>query len=360
MEKNIYHILQERIDSYALGFPSTESGVEMRILERLFTPDQAQMYLHMTRDLEPVSVIAQRAGKPQEETAVMLKQMTAKGVTFPKTVDNIQFYAAAPFMHGFFENNAWLQEDKELAALMEQYLTGGFVAKGKALRTIPVNQSMADSKTVLPFDDVMKIIDSKDRIGVMPCACAKHMQTLETGCPRPLEVCIGFDFYAEYCIEGLGVGRWIDRKEARTILKKANEAGLVHQSGGNSMSTECLCNCCPDCCGSMKIFKQIAAPSKIAGSNYQAHLSEDDCILCEACIDRCPMGALTMSEEVLLLNLQKCIGCGLCTTQCPSGGITLIRKERDRPIEPPSPENYIFMKPSAEFEKDIKKWMKNT
>ncbi|MBU2431246.1 MAG: 4Fe-4S ferredoxin, partial [Proteobacteria bacterium] len=160
MEKNIYTLLQERIDSYALGFPSTESGVEMRILERLFTPDQAQMYLHMTRDLEPVSVIAQRAGKTQEETAVMLREMTAKGVTFPKTVDNIQFYAAAPFMHGFFENNAWLQEDKELAALMEQYLTGGFVAKGKALRTIPVNQSMEDSKTVLPFDDVMKIIDS--------------------------------------------------------------------------------------------------------------------------------------------------------------------------------------------------------
>ncbi|MBU2430122.1 MAG: 4Fe-4S binding protein, partial [Proteobacteria bacterium] len=192
------------------------------------------------------------------------------------------------------------------------------------------------------------------------CACAKHMQTLETGCKRPLEVCIGFDFYAEYCIEGLGVGRWIDRKEARTILKKANEAGLVHQSGGNSMNTECLCNCCPDCCGSMKIFKQIAAPSKISGSNYQAHLSEDDCILCEACIDRCPMGALTISEEVLLLNLQKCIGCGLCTTHCPSGGITLVLKKRAKPIEPPSPENYIFMKPSAEFEKDIKKWVKNT
>ncbi len=357
MEETMYQALQERIDGYALGFPATESGVEMRILERLFAEDEARMYLHLTRDLEPVSAIAERAGKTEAETSALLERMTAKGVTFPKTVDNIKFYAAAPFMHGFFENNAWLQEDKELAALMEQYLTGGFVAKGKALRTIPVNQSMEDSKTVLPFDDVMKIIDSKERIGVMPCACAKHMKTLETGCHRPLEVCIGFDFYAEYCIEGLGVGRWIDREEARVILETANKAGLVHQTGGNRMSTECLCNCCPDCCGSMKIFKQIPAPSKIAGSNYQARLSEEDCVLCETCIDRCPMNALTVSEDALMLDSQRCIGCGLCVTECPTGGILLERKDREKPIAPPMPEDYRFMKPSVEFEKDIKKWI---
>jgi len=359
MRQSIYLQLRERLDQYALGFPATASGVEMEILQRLFTEAEAELYLQLSRSLEPVPVIAERAGHSEAETAAMLEAMTAKGVTFPKILGEQRFYAAAPFMHGFFENNAWMQEDRELAELMERYLTGGFVANGKALKTIPVNASVKEGKAVMPFDDVVKILESKERIGVMPCPCAKHMQTLERGCQRPSEVCIGFDFYAEYCIEGLGIGRWIERQEALAILEKADQAGLVHQIGGNSDHTECLCNCCPDCCGSLRMIKQMPAPSRMTGSNFRAQPDSDACTQCEACIERCPMDALTMSDEGLSLESVRCIGCGLCSTGCPAGAISLVQKDPDKLRTLPPPEKAIFMKPSLDFEADIKQWIKS-
>lgn len=358
MAQDVYRRLRECIDDYALGFPETESGVEMKILQRLFTEAEADLYLHMSRSLEPVEAIAQRAGRSEADAADMLAAMTAKGLTFPKVLGDRRFYAAAPFMHGFFENNAWMQEDRELAELMEAYLTHGFRAKGKALKTIPVNASVKDGKSVMPFDDVVKILASKERIGVMPCPCDKHMQTLERGCGRPSEVCIGFDFYAEYCIEGLGVGRWIDLAEAMDILKKADQAGLVHQIGGNSENTECLCNCCPDCCGSLRMIKQMPAPSRVTGSNFCARISMDDCTSCETCLDRCPMDALRMTDEGLSLDKIRCIGCGLCSTGCPSGAITLVQKDPNRVRTLPSPDKAIFMKDSRDFEEDVKRWIK--
>ena len=35
----IYKKLREHLDKLPVGFPETESGIEMRILKHLFTPD---------------------------------------------------------------------------------------------------------------------------------------------------------------------------------------------------------------------------------------------------------------------------------------------------------------------------------
>jgi hypothetical protein len=38
----IYRKLQKHLDTLPIGFPPTESGVEIRILKHLFTPKQAE------------------------------------------------------------------------------------------------------------------------------------------------------------------------------------------------------------------------------------------------------------------------------------------------------------------------------
>ena len=38
---DVYTRLREHLDRLPAGFPATESGVELRILKRLFTPDEA-------------------------------------------------------------------------------------------------------------------------------------------------------------------------------------------------------------------------------------------------------------------------------------------------------------------------------
>ena len=59
---DIYSKLAEYMNNLPGSFPATEDGVELRILQRLFTPEQAALTLHLTMVPEPARIIARRAG----------------------------------------------------------------------------------------------------------------------------------------------------------------------------------------------------------------------------------------------------------------------------------------------------------
>ena len=76
MPGDIYRKLQEQLDKYSLGFPATESGIEIKILKKLFSKDDANLFLNMTQKLEPAEQIARRVEKPVEDITVQLEDMT--------------------------------------------------------------------------------------------------------------------------------------------------------------------------------------------------------------------------------------------------------------------------------------------
>jgi formate hydrogenlyase subunit 6/NADH:ubiquinone oxidoreductase subunit I len=355
MNNDIYEKLREKIDGHSVGFNATKSGVEIKILKKLFTEEEAKLYLHLTTNLEPEGIIAGRAGLDISKASSILSSMKKKGLVFPKTDAEMHYYALAPFMHGFYEHQAH-RIDKELAQLFEDYFRGGFFPKTRSLRTIPVKQEIDTARPIAPYDDVKKIIEGKDKIGLFKCPCYANKEPLDHGCTQPVEVCMGFDFYAEYPIEELGIGRWISREEALDVLDRAEKAGLVHQTGGNSNNTECICNCCVNCCGILRAIKLLPEPSKYAGSNYLAQIDSNVCSQCGTCIDRCPMTAISDNEGVTTINSVRCIGCGLCTTTCPTGAVTIKLKPQDKLKAPP--ENFKFMISSLEFKKDVELFKK--
>ena len=53
MSTDVYRELQERLDTYSMGFPPTESGVEIKILKRLFSGEDAAMFLALTPGWRP-------------------------------------------------------------------------------------------------------------------------------------------------------------------------------------------------------------------------------------------------------------------------------------------------------------------
>ena len=53
--------MREHLDRLPGGFPSTETGVELRILRRLFNPEEAELAQNLTMKLEPAGVIAERS-----------------------------------------------------------------------------------------------------------------------------------------------------------------------------------------------------------------------------------------------------------------------------------------------------------
>ena len=70
MEKNVYEQLAHHLDGLPAGYPATENGVEIRILQRLFTPEEAHLALFLTLIPETARVIARRAHLDEYEVGL--------------------------------------------------------------------------------------------------------------------------------------------------------------------------------------------------------------------------------------------------------------------------------------------------
>ena len=82
MAENIYKDLRHFLDQFPYGFPETESGIEIEILKRLFSEDEAELVLKLSVVPEEVDSIAKRIGAPKDELGKRLKAMAQKGLVF--------------------------------------------------------------------------------------------------------------------------------------------------------------------------------------------------------------------------------------------------------------------------------------
>lgn len=100
MPSEVYEKLREQLDQYSCGFPTTESGVEFKILKKLFTEEEAEMFLSLSMKLETPEEVAQRLGREPEAVASILHRMSEKGTVFPWRRGEMVKYGMAPFMLG--------------------------------------------------------------------------------------------------------------------------------------------------------------------------------------------------------------------------------------------------------------------
>jgi electron transport complex protein RnfB len=337
MAAQIYNRLREQMDQYSTGFPATASGIELKILQKLFTEDEARLYLDMSMLLEAPDSVAQRTGRDADTTADMLEDMARKGTLFRFRRGDKASYAAVPFVIGSYEFQLG-RMDREFAEMVEAYFNEGMLpalAKNIVpLRTLPVNQSLDIAHQVSSFPDAKTIIRGKDKIAVADCICRQHQGLLDKGCGKPNEVCILFGAHADYYVEN-GMARFINQDEAVAILDTCEEAGLVNQPA-NMVNPGGMCNCCGDCCGVLRGLKQMPKPAEMVYNNYWAVVEADECTACEMCLDRCQMEAITMGEdELAVVDSDRCIGCGLCVTTCPTEAIQLVLKPEELWKAPP-------------------------
>jgi len=77
---NVYERLRQRLDELATGYPATQSGVEIRILKRLFTEAEAEFFLKLSPLPEAPEHVAGRLGLEPGETAALMERMAVKGI----------------------------------------------------------------------------------------------------------------------------------------------------------------------------------------------------------------------------------------------------------------------------------------
>ena len=346
MSPSIYAKLRNQIDQYSVGFPKAESGVDLKILKKLYTEEEAALFLDLSMALEPPDSICSRTHRDLQKTTDMLETMAKNGLIFRKRKADKVYFAAIPFVIGSFEFQL-KRMDKDLAQMVEEYFTESFFKNmGETippLRTIPVNRSVDVAQKVASYADAREIIKTKDRIAVADCICRTQQKLLDNSCEKPLEVCFSFGSHAEYYLEN-GMARLIDQAEALAILEKCEEAGLVNQPA-NMINPGGMCNCCGDCCGVLRALNKLPKPAEQVTNIYWAEVDADLCTGCELCMDRCQMEAIHMSDdEISVINTDRCIGCGLCVTTCPEEALSLVEKPEDKQYKPPKNGMELMLK----------------
>ncbi|MES0363749.1 MAG: 4Fe-4S binding protein [Desulfobacteria bacterium] len=328
MEIDIYKKLAEHLDKLPGGFPSTETGVELRILRRLFTPEEAEFALHLTLIPEEPRVIARRAKVTTEEASRRLEEMAGKGLIFrmgPKRGSTK--YMASQYVIGIWEYHV-NDLDEGLIRDMNEYIPTLMNVetwkKAPQLRTIPVGRSIDTELAVLPYERAEELVRAQKKFLVAPCICRREHKMVGKGCKKPEESCLVFGIGADY-YERNGLGRVIDREEALKILKEADKAGLVLQPS-NAQKIVNICCCCGCCCQVLKNLKRYPKPASLFSTPFVATSNSDTCEGCGVCVKRCQMDALRLEDDVAVLDIDKCIGCGLCVSTCPTESLTLVRK----------------------------------
>ncbi len=323
-----YKKLAEHLDNLPGGFAPSETGAELRLLKRLFTPEEAELSVHLSLEREEAGTIANRAGISIDEAEQRLKAMARKGLIFSREDEGRPaLYQAVPWIIGIYEFQVNKLDKAFVEDLNEYRKTKRKDPRPQPLpqmRTIPVGQSVDSNLEVLPYERAEELVKAHDKYAVAPCICRREAKLMGSGCEAPEESCLYFGEWADYYVRN-GLGRYIDRDNLVDILAKADKSNLVLQPN-NSKEISLLCLCCGCCCGGLLRLKKHPKPSEAIASSFIAAATPETCDGCETCVDRCQMEALTLEYERVALNSDRCIGCGLCVSTCPTSSLILKRK----------------------------------
>jgi formate hydrogenlyase subunit 6/NADH:ubiquinone oxidoreductase subunit I len=354
-EREIYQRFMDWLKQTWWGLPETD--YTLPLIRAQYTPEEASLLTGMPFSGKSLEELAEIKQKDPAELRKQLNAMARKGLVF-RTVrgDSVRYRLNDFFFIGrtAFWPGRKDKLSKTLAPLHNQhYYHGGFeqhkYAQAKLLRALPIQETIDDTRQILPYEEVAKVLDSQDYFVVTICPC-KHRKNLDPdfpNCEYPTEVCLHFGQLGRYIVEN-GMGREITRKETEDILRQCAEVGLVHAIDNQQERPDTICNCCKCCCVMLEAFHKLKHAEGMSPSNYRVRTNHDTCIGCGLCVKRCPMEALRLKDfpeakgrmtivaegkelknktgKVSAANIDFCIGCGVCAYKCPTKSLVLERR----------------------------------
>jgi ferredoxin len=340
MGENVYRRLADLLDTLPNGFPRTESGIELRILRKIFEPEEADLFCDLRLSLETPVQVAERTGRPLEGLDELLTRMwREKGQIQGAELGPTRVFRMLPWVIGIWEMQVD-RMDEELARLCDEYYAEfgqGFFAHGPSLmRTIPIEQEVTPVQQTMPYDRVAGIVEAGQSFAVNDCVCNTEQKLTGQGCNKPSEICLAIAPIAGL-FERQPWGRPISKEEAYAVLRKGEEAGLVHLTSNVVAGHAFICNCCGCCCAVLRGINKLGMTG-VVNSDFYSEIDAGLCTLCGMCGDQiCHVDAIHKGEETYRVDRGLCIGCALCLESCPVEAIELKRKpEAELLPSPPS------------------------
>lgn len=364
-EEEIYERLRDWLKKTWNALPETDELLPL--IKATYTPEEASILIDMPfsgRNLEDLAKMKQTS---PEDLRQRLDEMALKGFVF-RTVkgDTVRYSLNDAFFvnyRGTFWPGRMDKRNKSIAPLANQYYYHGMWdqfehTSHKGLRTLPIQGTIKDTREILPYEEVLKVLDQLDYFTVSTCPC-RHRKNLDPDYPDsdyPMETCLHFGRLGHYIVEN-NMGREITRQETEEILRKSAEAGLVHGVSNMQEAPDTLCNCDPHCCLMFEAFHKLKHAEGMAPSNYRVRINSETCIGCGLCVKRCPMDALNLEDcpeakervtavdvagekekkelknksgKISVVNPDFCIGCGVCAYKCPSKSLILEKLDAIR------------------------------
>ncbi len=344
MGDEIYGKLAKVLDTLPNGFPSSESGVETAILKKIFSEDEAELFCDLRLSFETAEQVAERTGRPLEGLEERLIEMWKLGQVFGVDMGDAKIFKMMPWIFGIYEMQLD-RMDREFAGMCEKYFESFarqfFMNKPQLMQVVPVEKEISAIQETLPYEKVSSIIENGVSFGLNHCICKKNKSLLDKGCDNPTEVCMGIAPVPGVFEKGHW-GRPISKEEAKEVLRRAEEAGLVHMTVNNEVDHFYICNCCGCCCGVLQSINRFGITDAV-NSHFFAEIDQDRCVGCGVCADeRCQVNAIESDGDIYRVIKKRCIGCGLCISSCPEEAATLKRKTGDELAPPPLDEKEWF------------------
>jgi len=371
---NDQEIYDRLIEWYGMrGLLITEEVPPM--IKAIFTPEEASLLTGIPFSGKYLEELAELKQMDPDELRQKLDALAEKGAVFRTVTENTVRYSLNDGDFSIYRGTFWPGRRDErslaIAPLANQYYYHGWGdqtkdAHLKGLRVLPIEETIEDPRQVAPYEEVVKVLESKEYFAVTHCPCRtrKDFDPEFPDCPHSTEVCLHFDRLAHYAVEN-GLGREITREETREILRHSAEEGLVHGISNMLEGIDTICNCCKCCCQFIEAHHKLGHAEAMTPSNYRAHTDPEYCIGCGLCIKRCPMEAIQLEDspeaknritritddagkvkelknkkgQVAAVNTDICIGCGVCAYKCSTESLML---ERCEVITQPPKDNREF------------------
>ena len=343
MTGEVYRKLAVALNARSTLYPAVPCEEFYVLAAELFTPDQAEIASSMPVDAVSAEGLAVKM-KISDVAGLrrQLGEMADRGLVRVKGKAGQRLYELMPlvpgiielqFMHGRVDDRT-----RHLAQLFKSYGKAvkntpspdptPLTAEKPGARTIVIRQEIHGKTTVLPYEEVMRLIDKAEYIAAGTCVCRHQGDLLDRPCDKPKDnLCMILGPTAQFA-QSHGFVNLISKEEARRRIDEAEKAGLVHDyANSQDRYIDLLCNCCGCHCFMLRAAKRSPLPSQFVIAGWAISIDDDACVGCGACIDRCWMEALKMNGDLVVRDFNRCIGCGICRYVCPSEAMNLAPRE---------------------------------
>ncbi len=354
----VYRSLQEHLDRQAVGFPATQSGEELRFLQKLFTPDEARLALNLSYRPASIEEIMRAplsaSGAERGKVLGLLESMVSKGAIGWKEKEGTGRWFLLPMVVGMYEGQDG-HIAPEIQAAADAYFstrewgTSLLAATPSQMRTIPVGIDVPVHHHVASYEQIRAIVEAaRGPFVVLPCICRESAAWKGKPCGKTTrtETCLGFGESAAVVLKRKH-GREVSREEVIAILRQNEKDGLVLQPS-NAQNPVFVCSCCGCCCGMLGMQRRLPHPLAFWTTNFHAVVDADACTGCGTCATRCQVDAVAVRDTAggataaatAVVDMNRCIGCGVCTTTCAAEAIRL--EKNDTEAVPPADEEELY------------------